>query len=50
MCIAIVCSLGCDVTDFEINIVFLIKPFSYVNKKLRKKLNILRKKRAFKVK
>ena len=27
MCIAIVCKPGCDVRNFEVNLIFLIKPF-----------------------
>ena len=27
MCIAIVCYPGCDVMDFEINLIFLVEPF-----------------------
>ena len=27
MCIAIVCFADCDVISFEINVIFLIKPF-----------------------
>ena len=27
MCIAIVCSPGCDVMDFEINLIFLMEQF-----------------------
>ena len=27
MCIAIVCHPGCDVMDFEINLIFLMQPF-----------------------
>ena len=27
MCIAIVCKPGCVVMDFEVNFIFLIKPF-----------------------
>ena len=27
MCIAIVCYPGCDVMDFEINLIFLMEPF-----------------------
>ena len=27
MCIAIVCKPGCDVMSFEVNLIFLIKPF-----------------------
>ena len=41
---------GCDVIDFETNLVFLIKPFSYTTKKKDKNLNILRSEKAFKVK
>ena len=37
MCIANLCQPGCDVTEFEINLIFLIKPFSYMTKKLRQK-------------
>ena len=44
MCIAIVCFQGCDVINFEINLIFQIKSFFYMTKKLRKK-----SKRAFKV-
>ena len=38
MCIAIVYEPGCDVIYFESNLIFLTKPFSYMNKKLRKEL------------
>ena len=27
MCIALVCKPGCDVMNFEVNLIFLIKPF-----------------------
>ena len=33
MCIAIVCFPGCNVINSEINLIFLIKPFSYMTKK-----------------
>ena len=33
MCIAIVCFLGCDIINFEINLIFLIKPFLYMTKR-----------------
>ena len=46
MCIAVVCYPGRDVMDFQITIIFLIEPFFLYDKNL----NILRKKRAFKVK
>ena len=34
-CVAIVCFLGCDVINFEINLIFLMKRFSYMTKTLR---------------
>ena len=37
MCIAIVCLPGCDVTDFEISLIFLIEPFFLHNQKVRTK-------------
>ena len=50
MCIAIMCSPSCDVINFETNLTFLIKPFFVWPKSQDKNLNILRTKRAFKVK
>ena len=50
MCIAIVCYPGCEVMDFEINFIFLIEPFFVHDQKAMTKTNILRTKRAFKVK
>ena len=47
MCIVIVFLPDCDVINFEINFIFLIKPFFYMTKKSRQNLNILREKRAF---
>ena len=41
---------GCDVIKFEINLIFLIKPFDIWPKSQDKNLNILRTKRAFEVK
>ena len=35
MCIIIVCQPSCDVIDFEINLINLIKPFSCMTKKWR---------------
>ena len=35
MCIAIACFPGCGVIDFEINLMFLTKLFSYMIKKSR---------------
>ena len=45
-CIICVCWPSCDVINFEINLIFLIKRFIY----MAQKLNILRTKRAFKMK
>ena len=41
MCITIVCEPRCDVIKFEINLIFLIKPFCYMTKKSRQKLKYL---------
>ena len=49
MCIAIACQPGCDVINFEVNLVFLTKLFYYMTKCKDKNLNILRTKRAFKM-
>ena len=40
MCIEIACFPGCVVINFEINLIFLIKPFFYMTKKSRQNLNI----------
>ena len=57
MCITFICLPGCDVKNFKIGYILLIKQFSMQkirqknqNKKSRQKLNILRTKRAFEVK
>ena len=50
MCIAIVYFPGCDSKNFELNLIFLIMSFFYMTKSQDKNLNILRAKRAFKVK
>ena len=34
MCIAIVCKPGCDIMSFEINLIFLIKPFFLRDQKI----------------
>ena len=47
VCIAIVCLPGCDVIDFEINLIFLTKPFSYMTKKSRHKLKYLQNEKSF---
>ena len=38
---AIVCFPGCDVINFEINLISLIKPFFYMTKKSRQKFKYL---------
>ena len=50
MCIAIVCFPRFDVINLEIELNFLIKSLFYMNKESRQILNILRTKRAFKMK
>ena len=47
MCIAIVYFPGCDVIIFEIKLIFLIKPFFYINKKSRQKLKYLEIEKGF---
>ena len=42
MCITIVCFLGFHVINFEIILIFLIKPFSCVTDKSRKKKKVLK--------
>ena len=50
MCTALVCFLGCDVINFEINLIFPTKPFFYMNKKLRPKFKYLENEKRLKVK
>ena len=45
--IAIACWPDCDAIDFEINLIFLIKPFSYTTKKSRQKFKYLENERSF---
>ena len=40
ICIAIVCFPGCDIISFEVNLLFRIKPFFYMTKKLRPNRNL----------
>ena len=47
MCIAIVSFPGCDVVNFEIDLIFLINPFFYMNKKSRQKFKYLENKKFF---
>ena len=48
MCIAFVCQPGCVVIDFEVNLIFLIKPFSYITKMPIQKFKYLENKKSFK--
>ena len=36
-----------DVTDFEINLIFLFKPFSYMTKKTRQRFRYLENEKSF---
>ena len=47
MSIAIICFPGCDVINFEINIIFLIKPVFYLTRKSRQKFKYLENKKSF---
>ena len=49
MSIAILGKPGCDVMNFEVNLIFLIKPFFVHDQSRDKKLNILRTKRGAKI-
>ena len=40
LCITIVCEAGCDFLNFEINFIFLIKPFPLNDEKVRTKIKI----------
>ena len=47
MCISIVCEPGCDVMNFEVNLIFLIKPFFLHDKKSGQKLKYLENEKSF---
>ena len=47
MCIAIACFPGCDVINFDINLIFLIKPFFYMTNSSRQKFEHLENKKSF---
>ena len=47
MSIAIVCFPGCDVINFEINVIFLIKYFFYMSKNSKEKLKYLENEKSF---
>ena len=48
MCIVIVCYAVCDVINFENYISFLIKPFSFINKRSSRKFEYLKNEKNFK--
>ena len=50
MCFATICLPDCGVINFEINLIFLIKPFFDMIEIQNKNLNIMRTRRVFKVK
>ena len=43
----IFCFLGCDVINFELNLIFLIKPFLYLTKNSKRKFNYLETEKSF---
>ena len=47
MYIAITCFPGCDVINFEINLIFPFQPFFYMTKKSRQKFKCLEKEKSF---
>ena len=47
ICITIVCFPGCDVMNFEINLIFLIKSFFSMTKKSRQKFYYLENEMSF---
>ena len=42
-----ICKPDCDVIKFEINLIFLTKPFCYMTQKSRQKLKYLEKEKSF---
>ena len=47
MCIAIVCYLGCDVINIEINLILLIKPFLHMTEKSKQEFKYLENEKSF---
>ena len=47
MCIAIICLPVCHAKNYEINLSFLIKPFSYMTKKSEQKRKSFKKENNF---
>ena len=46
-CIVIICFADSDVIDFEVNLIFLIKPFPYMAKKSRQKFKCLENEKSW---
>ena len=47
ICIVIVCFRVCDVINLEINLIFLMKRFFYMNEKSKQKLRYLENEKSF---
>ena len=47
MCVVVICFPGCDVINLEINLIFLIKPFFFMNKISRQKFKDLDNEKSF---
>ena len=48
ICIKIICFLFCDVINLEINLSFLMQPFSYMSKKSGRKCKYCKNEKSFK--
>ena len=47
MWVVVICFPGCDVINLEINLIFLIKPFFFMNKISRQKFKDLDNEKSF---
>ena len=47
MCVATVCKTGCDVMNFEVKLIFLIKSFNLDDEKVMTKTKILENDKSF---
>ena len=47
MCIAIVCFPGCEVINFEVNLIFLIKSLFLHDQNIKRKIQISREQKEF---
>ena len=47
MCIIIVCFLGCEVINFEIDLIFLMKSFLHMTKKSKHKFKYFENEKSF---